>query len=117
MFLANYIYGSYKISSSAYNFDESINIKIVSPSFSLKDYTTESEINQLKKLIKISDPEKNKKTIFIWPEGIFYESYLQNMSLYKNLFEDKFSENHLIIFFWKKRKGVQNNVIENKLNE
>ena len=97
IFLANYIYGSYKISNSTYNFDESINIKIVSPNFSLKDYTTESEVNQLKKLIKISDPEKNKKTLFIWPEGIFYESYLQNMILYQNLFEDKFSENHLIV--------------------
>ena len=38
--------------------------------------TQKTKFHQLKRLIKISDPEKNKKTLFIWPEGIFYESYL-----------------------------------------
>ena len=51
----------------------------------------------MKRLIKISEPEKNKKTLFIWPEGIFYESHLQNIALYKDLFENKFSSNHLIV--------------------
>ena len=97
IFLVNYLYGFHKISNSTYDFDENINIKIVSPNFSLKDYNTNSEISQLKRLIKISDPEKNKKTLFIWPEGIFYESYLQNITLYQTLFENKFSENHLIV--------------------
>ncbi len=97
VFIGNYSYGSYKISNSNYNFDENFNIKIISPNFSLKDYSTNSEINQLKRLIKISDPKKNEKTLFIWPEGIFYESNLQNISLYKDLFLDKFTENHLIV--------------------
>ena len=26
---------------------------------------------RLKKLIRYSDPDKNKKTLFIWPEGVF----------------------------------------------
>ena len=97
IFLVNYFYGMYKISKSNYTFDESINVKIISPSFSLKDYSINSEFDQLKRLIQISEPEKDKKTLFIWPEGIFYESYLQNIVLYKDLFVDKFSENHLII--------------------
>ena len=96
-FIGNYLYGSYKINNDSYTFDENINVKVVSPSFSLKDYNTQGEILKLKRLIKISDPEKNKKTLFIWPEGIFYESYLQNIEQYKNLFTDKFSENHLIV--------------------
>ena len=96
-FIGNYLYGLYKINNDSYNFDESINVKIVSPNFSLKDYNTQSEISQLKRLIKISDPEKSKKTLFIWPEGIFYESYLQDIEQYKNLFAERFSENHLII--------------------
>ena len=41
--------------------------------------------------------EKSKKTLFIWPEGIFYQSYLQDIKKYQDLFKDKFSENHLII--------------------
>ena len=97
IFIGNYSYGLYKISKSSYDFDRNINVKIVSPNFSLKDYSTQSEIDQLKRLIQISDPEKNKKTLFIWPEGIFYESNLQNIALYKNLFINKFSENHLIV--------------------
>ena len=97
LFITNYIYGSHKINNSRYNFDKNIIVKIVSPNFSLKEYNTQSEINQLKRLIRISDPNKDKKTLFIWPEGIFYESYLQNIVLYKDLFIDKFSENHLIV--------------------
>jgi len=97
IFIANYFYGSYKVNNSKYNFDKNINVKIISPNFSLKDYSNNSELDQLKRLIKISEPEEDKKTLFIWPEGIFYESYLQNIVLYKDLFVDKFSKNHLII--------------------
>ena len=97
IFFANYLYGLQKINNSNYNFDENISVKIVSPSFSLEDYKTQSEISQLKQLIRISDPKKNKKTLFIWPEGIFYESHLYDIKKYENLFYDKFSENHLII--------------------
>ena len=97
IFAGNYLYGLYKIDNTSYIFDEKIKVKIVSPNFSLKDYNTQSETFQLKRLIKISDPEKSKKTLFIWPEGIFYESYLQDIKQYKKLFADTFSENHLII--------------------
>ena len=96
IFLINYFYGTYKINNSNYEFDENFYVKVISPNFSLKDYSTKSENDQLKRLIKISDPEKDKKTLFIWPEGIFYESHLQNIILYKDLFLGKFSENHLI---------------------
>jgi len=108
-FIGNYLYGLYKINNDSYNFDESINVKIVSPNFSLKDYNTQNEISRLKRLIKISNPDKNKKTLFIWPEGIFYESYLQDIEQYKNLFVDKFSENHLIIL------GINNFVALNDI--
>ena len=57
-FIGNYLYGLNKIDNDNYNFDENINVKIVSPNFSLKDYNTQSEISQLKRLIKISDPKK-----------------------------------------------------------
>jgi len=96
IFVGNYSYGIHS-SSHKYKFDENINIKIISPNFSLKDYQSESELSQLEKLIKISNPKKDKKTLFIWPEGIFYESYLKDIKQYQNLFNDKFSENHLIV--------------------
>ncbi len=97
LFIGNYVYGLNKINNSNYSFDKNISIKVVSPSFTLNDYKSNGDIFQLEQLIKISDPQKEKKTIFIWPEGILYESYLQNISQYKALFSNKFSDNHLIV--------------------
>jgi len=96
-FICNHLYGSYKIKNDNYRFNKDFSIKIISPNFSLKSYTNEDEISQLERLIKISDPIKSQKTIFIWPEGIFYESYLQDVSKYKDLFAKNFSKNHLIV--------------------
>ena len=98
IFIINYSYGIFKLNSGNYRYDQKINVKIISPNFSLKDYNINSEESQIKRLIKISNPQKDKTTLFIWPEGIFYQSYLEDISeKYQNLFEEKFSENHLII--------------------
>ena len=111
IFISNYVYGSFKLNTKKLNFEKNISIKIVSPSFTLKDYISKSEIDQLKRLIRISDPEQNKKTIFIWPEGVFYESSLQDVKKYKKLFTENFSENHLIIL------GINNLINLNDLNQ
>ena len=97
LFICNYLYGSYKIKNDNYYFNKDVSIKIISPDFSLKSYKNKNEISQLERLIKISNPVKSRKTIFIWPEGIFYESYLQDLSKYKDLFIENFSKNHLIV--------------------
>ena len=107
-YLGNYFYGYNTIYNNSNKFDKNIYVKIVSPNFSLKDYSDFTELDQLKKLIKISNPEKGKKTLFIWPEGIFYESYLKDLIKYKNLFMNKFSQNHLIIL------GVNNFTLVNE---
>ena len=97
IYIFNYSYGIFKLNNSNYNFDETLNIKIISPNFSLKDYQSQNEETKLKRLIKISDPNKDRKTLFIWPEGIFYASYLKDIKKYQTLFKNKFSENHLLI--------------------
>jgi len=111
IFIFNYAYGIFKSNNNDYKFEEKINVKIISPNFSIKDYNTQSEELQIKRLIKISDPQKDKKTLFIWPEGIFYQSYLQDIKKYQKLFEEKFSENHLIIL------GINNFVNSNNLEK
>ena len=111
IFIGNYSYGKFKLNNSNYKFDKEINVKIISPNFSLKDYNNQSEEFQIKRLIKISDPEKDKKTLFIWPEGIFYQSYLEDIKKYQNLFKDKFSENHLIIL------GINNFININNIDD
>jgi apolipoprotein N-acyltransferase len=96
IFSSNYLYGNYKINNTKYKFDNNISVKIISPNFTLEEYNNKDEKLQLERLIKISDPDKNKKTLFIWPEGIFYESYLQDIKIYKELFKNNFSDNQLI---------------------
>ena len=110
IFIANYSYGISKLNNNEYRFDEKVNIKIISPNFSIKDYNIQSEEFQIKRLIKISDPHKEEKTLFIWPEGIFYQSYLKDIKKYQSLFEEKFSENHLIIL------GINNFTDTNNTN-
>ena len=106
LFFLNFIYGSYTISENKERFDvlevskeNSINLKIVSPNFDLKYNLSEEEIlRNLKKLIRYSDPEKGKETIFVWPEGVFSGYSLIEVKNYLNLFKQHFSENHIIIF-------------------
>jgi len=74
-------------------------IKIVSPNIELNEFFKNGNDNQtIKKLIKLSDPDKEQKTIFVWPEGMFSSTYLNEINKYKEIFYENFSDNHLIIF-------------------
>ncbi len=107
IFISNYLYGMIKANSSDYDFTKDFIVKIVSPNFSLKDYQEQDELFQVKRLIKISNPQDEKKTLFVWPEGVFYETYLKDIKKYKELFRSNFSKNHLIIL------GINNFVNQN----
>ena len=73
-------------------------IVIVSPKIKLNRYfSNESPINKIYDIIKISLPETNIKTLFIFPEGILSGVYLEDLNKYKNIFLKNFSENHKII--------------------
>ena len=106
IFFGNYIYGASIIKNNnkylknlKLDSENSIYIKIISPSFDLKyNLSSEDLIENISNLVKYSDPQKNKKTLFVWPEGVFTGFNLQEVKQYKSLFEDAFSENHLIIF-------------------
>ena len=74
-------------------------IKVVSPNFDLKYNTSIVEIeDKLKKLIRFSDPDPKKTTLFIWPEGVFTGYNYNEILNFKNLIQSSFSENHHIIF-------------------
>ena len=106
VFFGNYIYGSSIIKKNNENFtnlnlnsDNSIYTKIISPSFDLKYNLSNSDLREnILKLIKYSDPEKNKKTLFVWPEGVFTGFNFNQIKEHQALFEKNFSENHLILF-------------------
>ena len=98
--VANNIYGFKRIekfSNLKYQLLES-KIVIVSPKIQLNRYfSNESPINKIYEIIKISRPQKNIKTLFIFPEGILSGIYLEDLNNFKKIFFKNFSENHKII--------------------
>ena len=106
VFFSNYIYGSSIIKKNNKNFtnlqlnlENSIYTKIISPGFDLKyNLSIDDLAKNISNLIKYSDPEKNKKTLFVWPEGVFTGFNFEQIKEYKSFFEEAFSDNHLILF-------------------
>ena len=106
IFFGNYIYGSSIIKKNDENLarlkinsDNSVYIKIISPNFDLKYNLSDTELaKNISNLIKYSEPDINKKTLFIWPEGISPGFRFEQIKEYRKLFEKSFSENHLILF-------------------
>jgi len=73
-------------------------IKAISPNISLdRFYSKQDELKIINELIELSASTKTEPTIFLWPEGIIPDSYLRDMSIYKNLFINNFGEHDLII--------------------
>jgi apolipoprotein N-acyltransferase len=99
-----YIYGTFSINKNNALIDyqdktKKIYSKAISPNFELKYYLSiEAVESRLNKLIKYSDPDPNKKTLFIWPEGVFTGFNYDQISQYSNLLKENFSENHFILF-------------------
>ena len=124
LFFANYFYGSYKINSVKYEKDKNINFKIVSAHIDLLEFQDKEKV--IVKLIKYSNPDKDKATIFVWPEGVLMGEDFDNLRNFKPLFKENFSENHLVILginTKKKKTDTQNTkyfnsmvIVDNNLN-
>tara|TARA_B100001057_G_scaffold16514_1_gene15457 strand:- start:1044 stop:2606 length:1563 start_codon:yes stop_codon:yes gene_type:complete len=100
--LSLYIYGNYEINKNKKRLnsaDQRIFIKVVSPNFDLEYGLNQREIeNRFNKIIRYSEPNKDKKTIFVWPEGIFSGYSFKEISIFKDLITNNFSNKHHIIF-------------------
>ena len=73
-------------------------IRIISSKISIDRFYSDTEPDSvIKDLIKISSPQKNERTIFIWPEGILPEISKDQLQEYEWLFENKFNENHILV--------------------
>ena len=100
--LSLFIFGNYEINKNKKKLianNDNIFIKIVSPNFDLKYGLTERQIEErFKKLIRYSNPEKGKKTVFIWPEGVFSGYSYDDIIIFKDLIKKYFSKEHIIIF-------------------
>ena len=99
--LSLYIYGNYTLNKNKRYLETVENtelIKVISPNFELRYGLNEDEIEErLRKLIRYSEPNKEKKTLFVWPEGVFSGYSYNEILNFKELFKKSFSKNHLII--------------------
>ena len=100
--LGLFIFGNYEINKNKKKLgkiNEKIFTKIISPNFDLKYGLSERQIEErFKKVIKYSDPDKNKETLFIWPEGVFSGYSYEEILIFKDMISKNFSKKHLIIF-------------------
>ncbi len=122
-----YIFGTFSINKNNgqlnfYKEKDKVFVKVISPNFDLKYQASIKEIeDKLKKLVRYSDPNDEKATLFVWPEGVFTGYSLNEISQFKPIIENNFKENHLILFgintFDKKNNDNFNSliVVNNKL--
>ncbi len=100
--LSLFIFGNYEINKNKkklIEINDKVFIKIISPNFDLKYGLTKEQIEErFSKLIRYSNPEKGKKTVFIWPEGVFSGYSYDEVLAFKEPVLKNFSKEHTIIF-------------------
>ena len=100
IFTLNYIYGHLRIDNYNKNETKSLNtqIKIISPKIDLNRFlNNEDPIVRIDEIYKISDPNKDLNTLFIFPEGILTGVSLQNQKYLSYLFKNRYSSNHKLL--------------------
>ena len=102
IFFSFYIFGSYKINNDleiTRGMEKTAYVKVISPNFDMRYIDSDKEIEEtIKKIVRYSDPDPNKETIFIWPEGIFAGIYFEDLKKFSKIFNRSFSKKHLLIF-------------------
>ena len=114
-----YVYGNYSTNKNRLNLEsvnQKYNIKVISPNFELKyGLTIEDLENRLKKLVRISDPIKGEKTLFVWPEGVFSGYSYREIIKFERIFSKNFDKDHYIIFgvnrFNEEKKAYYNSLL------
>ena len=113
------IYGNFSLNKNDQKIeavDKKFYVKVISPNFELGYNFTKSEMEErLKKMLRYSNPDKTKKTLFVWPEGIFSGYSYYEILQFKEIFLNNFTKNHLIVFginrYSMNKKGFYNSLI------
>jgi apolipoprotein N-acyltransferase len=96
----NFFYGSFIIKKNEEIKKTNLNflIKIISPKIDIKRFFQNEEPEKIiLDLIKLSKPNNLENTVFIFPEGVLSNIYLQDLKNYSYLFSENFSDKHKII--------------------
>ena len=84
-------------------------IRVIGSNISLdRFYSNIDPVSVINELIDISDPDKDEKTIFVWPEGILPDVSQKELVEFKWLFEEAFSKNHLLFI------GINSQIAKNQ---
>ena len=97
--LSFYFFGSQRLEKFNNIEADNLNYKlrVISSNVSIdRFYKDIDPISVINDLIKISSPQINEKTFFIWPEGILPDISKDQLKEYKFLFENEFNENHIL---------------------
>ena len=105
--LANHFFGTLQIQDDRKNIKNlDFTIKIISPKIDISRFLKyEDPEKSIKELINLSNPQKNKKTIFILPEVVLTNVYFEDLKKYKKIFYENYSKDHIIIM------GIRSNKI------
>jgi len=98
--IINYLHGNLKIKNFEKKMYDNLNttIRVVSPNVPIEKFLTNTDTEKnINELIGLSNPNANKKTIFIFPEGIIASIYFKDLEFYKNIFKENYNINHNII--------------------
>ena len=96
----NFLYGSLIIKKNEEIKKINLNfvIKIISPKIDInRFFQNEAPEETINDLIKLSKPNKLEKTIFIFPEGVLSNIYLEDLKNFNYIFSENFSKQHKII--------------------
>ena len=106
--LGNYLFGNIKIKDDNESIEKlDFTIKIVSPQIDINRFLKyEDPEKNIEELIALSNPQKSKKTIFIFPEVILTNLYFEDLKKYKKLFYKNYSSNHIIIMGMRSMKTI-----------
>jgi len=96
----NFFYGSLVIKKNEQINKKNLNfvIKIISPKVDIKRFFENQAPEEIiLELIKLSEPDYSENTLFIFPEGVLSNIYLQDLKNFSYIFSENFSDQHKII--------------------
>ena len=97
--LINFYYGQFVKNKYAKleSIELNTTIKVISPKVKIdRFFEDEDPLILIEELIELSNPS-DENAIFVFPEGILSNIFLEDIQIYKKTFNDSFSKNHKIL--------------------
>ena len=108
--IINFFYGSLIIKNNEKINETNLNfvIKIISPKIDInRFFGNENPEEIILELVKLSEPNDLEKTIFIFPEGVLPNIYLEDLKNYSYIFSENYSDQHKIIIGLNSSEGTK----------